>query len=388
MSLTSWRTRRQDHLLDEREVDALTWAWRQACEGAGVCVQVDTATGTTVSTPHLVEIVLGPPTVLVAKLLPGQLLPDIRRAALRMAPHLGAIALRVEPVGLIHVRVELLNADPLDTFDPLQLPPAMGSAVLGRAEHGGTLTEDWAEVAHTILQGVTRSGKSRWTYGLLAQMAHDQRITVCGCDPTGLLFRPFRGTRHGEWQVSGVGDPKAHLLLLGRLVDEMDQRIAALPEDRDTLEVGTDPEHQLRVIVLEELAGLYRAVDALDKDSGKAIRALISRLLAEGAKVGFRVVIIVQRAEANIIGSFERAMCSLRISFRTDNQASVELLHPGTDKGLADAHTTARPGIALMSSPGQELIRFRAPFVAGYADYVQAVRDACADEAGPDALAA
>ncbi|OLM28244.1 hypothetical protein Ae717Ps2_6731c [Pseudonocardia sp. Ae717_Ps2] len=78
----------------------------------------------------------------------------------------------------------------------------------------------------------------------------------------------------------------------------------------------------------------WRALRVADSASttkdpiGKRIRALIGRLLAEGAKAGYRLVLIVQRAEAAIVGAFERAMCSLRISFRTDNRASVELLHP------------------------------------------------------------
>lgn len=391
MGVRERRTQRRERELDEREVEALTWAWRESCEGAELCTRVDTPTGPTVVTPRLEEIVLGPPTVLTARLLPGQLLNDVCRAATRMAPHLGAVALRVEPLGLERVRVELLAADPLDGLVSLALPPGGPKVNVGHAEHGSDLREDWANVAHAIVQGVTRSGKSVWTYGLLAQLAWDRRVTVAGCDPTGLLFRPFAGSRHAEWQVSGVADPTAHLALLGRLVDEMDQRIATLPEDRDTLEIRTDPDHQMRVVVLEELAGLYRAVDALDKDSGKRVRALIARLLAEGAKVGIRVVIIVQRAEASIVGSFERAMCSLRISFRTDNQASVELLHPGAAKDVADRHTTARPGIALMSAPGQELVRFRGPYLGGYAEYVEAVRQACAaddGETGPTPIAA
>jgi hypothetical protein len=65
------------------------------------------------------------------------------------------------------------------------------------------------------------------------------------------------------------------------------------------------------------------------------LRALLGRLLAEGAKVGIRCILLVQRAEAAVIDAFARAMCSLRISFRCDNRASVELLHPGADPAIA-----------------------------------------------------
>ncbi|MDN5748286.1 MAG: hypothetical protein L0H64_07235 [Pseudonocardia sp.] len=372
-------TKRQDRAADEREADALWWAWRQACEGTGLGNQVDTATGATTVVPEVVEIVLGPPTILMVKLMPGQLIGDVRREAGRLAPHLGAAALRVQLVGRIHVRVELLDADPLDGTLPLDLPVAGDGVVLGRDEGGRDLVQDWADLAHAIVQGVTRSGKSVFTYGLLAQMAGDPRITVCGIDPTGLLFRPFAGSRHATHQVSGVADPHAYLRLLHDLVAEMDERITGLPADRDTLEVSVA--QPLRLVVLEEYAGLLRTADQ-DKQLGKDVRAAIGRLLAEGAKAGFRVVIVVQRAEASIVGSYERAMCSLRISFRTDTTASLELLHPGAPKAVAEAHTTALPGIALMSAPGEDLTRFRAPFLGTYGAYVRAVIEAC--ESGVD----
>lgn len=383
-------TGRRERAADEREADALWWSWRQACEGAGLCHQVDTVSGATVVVPQLVDIVLGPLTILTVKLLPGQLLSDLRRVALRIAPHLGAVALRVTPLGQIHARVELLATDPLDVRVDLDLPARPGQVFIGRDETAHDVVQSWADVAHTIVQGVTRSGKSVWTYGLLAQLAADPLVTVCGSDPTGLLWRPFVGTRHAALQVSGVDDPGAHEALLQALVDDMDARIAAMPADRDTVAITTD--QPLRVVVLEELAALYRVADAASttKDPvGKRIRSLVGRLLAEGAKAGYRLVLIVQRAEAAIVGSFERAMCSLRISFRTDTRASAELLHPGAPGELADQHTTARPGIALMSAPGEELIRFRAPYLGGYPEYVAAVRAACPlEETGPVAIAA
>ncbi|MBN9757838.1 hypothetical protein DMP14_20845 [Pseudonocardia sp. Ae707_Ps2] len=356
-----------------------------------MCCRVDTVSGATVVVPQLVDIVLGPPTVLTVKLLPGQLLADLRRVALRIAPHLGAVALRISSVGQIHARVELLGVDPLEGTVGLVLPAAPGRVALGVDETARDLVQSWADdVAHTIVQGVTRSGKSVFTYGLLAQLAADPLVTICGSDPTGLLWRPFTGTRHAAWQVSGVADPAAHETLLQALVADMDARIAAMPADRDTVEISAAT--PLRVVVLEELAALYRVADAASttKDPiGKRIRALIGRLLAEGAKAGYRLVLIVQRAEAAIVGAFERAMCSLRISFRTDNRASVELLHPGAPAEVADQHTVACPGVALLSAPGEELTRFRAPYLHGYPDYVAAIRSACPPEGpGVTALAA
>lgn len=372
--LTSWHTRRTaraERWADAEEADRLAWAWRQACEGAGCFHRVDTPSGPTISTPHLTSITLGPPVVLIARLLPGQVAADVARIAHRLAGHLGAAALQVEARGLEYVRVQLLDRDPLAELVPLVLPRPALEVLVGRGEDGVDLLMDWRDAPHAIVQGVTRSGKSVWTYGLLAQLAPVEHVLVAGVDPTGLLWRPFAGSRHAKWQTSGLRDLEAHTDLLGRLVDEMDQRITDLPAHRDTLDVHAAC--PLLVVVLEEYPGLLRAVDAEDPKRGKRVRALVSRLLAEGAKVGIRLVILAQRAEAAVVGAFERAMCSLRISFRTDNRASVELLHPGALPELADAHTIAGPGIALVSAPGRPLARMRGPWLGDYGHYAAAV---------------
>ncbi|GAA1399513.1 hypothetical protein GCM10009613_55180 [Pseudonocardia kongjuensis] len=358
----------------EALVEHLVTAWTRACEGADLVRNVDTVTGPTVIPPKLVDITLGPPTVLIAELQPGMIPADVTALAPRIAPHLDVHSLRVEPIGHRHVRVTLLDADPLDTL--VQLDPGT-DLMLGRDDAGHALRLDPIDLPHTITQGVTRSGKSVWTYALLAQLAGRDDVSLSGCDPTGLLWRPFRGTHHADRLSAGLTDLDAHEKVLRAVVDEMDDRIRDLPDDRDQIEIG--PARLLIVVVLEEYPGLLRVLDAgktRGDDPGQRVRALVSRLLAEGAKAGVRVVILAQRAEASVVGAFERAMCSLRISFRTDNRASVELLHPGTDPAIADAHTTAAPGVALITRPGHTLTRFRAPFLGGYPEYAAAVRRA------------
>lgn len=363
-----WQRRPSD---DEHEVDEIVHSWGRACEGAGLVREVATVTGPTVITPRITHVVLGPPRVLTVRLQPGQTVHDVRSLAPRIAPHMGAYGLRVEPRGSGEwAVVTLLDADPLAVTVPMTYA-SDGRTLLGRLDDGADLVQDIRREAHAIVQGVTRSGKSVFTYSMLAQLCREPDVRITGCDPTGILWRPFTGTRHAEFQVSGLASLDAHENLLLRLVDEMDRRIVAIPHDLDSLPTSRDV--PLVLVVLEELAGLYRAADATNKDQGKRIRALIGRLLAESAKAGFRCLLLVQRAEAAIVGAFERANCSTRISFRTDSRASVELLHPGTDAGIADQHTTAAPGIALVSTPGRSLCRMRAPYFGDFAAYVSAV---------------
>lgn len=75
--------------------------------------------------------------------------------------------------------------------------------------------------------------------------------------------------------------------------------------DRDTIAVSRA--QPLLIVALEELAGPPRARDAAKTRAwapDTRVCALIGRLLAEGAKVGIRVVILVPRAEAAAVGAF------------------------------------------------------------------------------------
>jgi S-DNA-T family DNA segregation ATPase FtsK/SpoIIIE len=96
-------------------------------------------------------------------------------------------------------------------------------------------------------------------------------------------------------------------------------------------------------------------------------------LLAEAHKVGYRVVIACQRAEAAIIGAAELAQCGGRLSFRVDSADSVKLLHPDAVADSVAGHTSSPPGFALCSWPGRPLSRLRGPFIGDYGAFVRAV---------------
>ncbi|MCW0214395.1 MAG: FtsK/SpoIIIE domain-containing protein [Pseudonocardia sp.] len=360
--------------MDLYEVDRITDTWRRACEGVGLVQRVETVTGTTVVTPEIINITLGTPTSFIIRLLPGQVISDVAEVGHRLAPPLGATRLRLSPRGDMWVRVELMKTDALDRLVPfpdLPLISAQDTVLLGITEEDLPIEQSWAAAPHAVVQGVTGSGKSWWMYSLLAQLAAPRDVIVCGSDPSGLLFRPFKGSRHEPFQVSGLAEPMRHIELAQAVVEEMDRRVTALPEHLDQIEVSEAL--PLLVVVFEEYPGLLRALDQTDPKLGKQMRSLVSRLLAEGRKSGIRVLLITQRAEANIIGGFERAMCSLRISFRTDNRDAVRLLHPDAMADEGDRHMTAAPGVALLTSPGLPLTRFRGPSIGSYRTYCQTV---------------
>jgi S-DNA-T family DNA segregation ATPase FtsK/SpoIIIE len=336
---------------------------------------VGTPSGPTIVTPALEEIRLGPPVVLTVRLMPGTVSADIRRHAYRIAPHLGARALRVLDAGFGRVTVELLAADPLQPVLDLPDRPLSDSGVwIARTEDGLDITCRPDQLPHVIAQGRTRSGKSAWTYALLAQVAHRRDVTVAGVDAFGLLLRPFAGTHHARQQAVGLRDLARIEHVLAELVDDIDHRIATLPPLVDKL--ATTPADPLVIVVLEEWPAVLRTLDAdaNDKTRGKRVRALVGRLLAESHKAGMRTLMIAQRAESNLIGGAERDQCDGRLTFRVGSVESVKLLHPDALPDLVTGHETAPDGVCLLTWPGVPgLVRARAPWIGGYRQYCQRI---------------
>lgn len=328
--------------------------------------------GRNVYIPHVVAVDDGPPVAFTIQMLPGQILQDYVQHAATLAECLDVARVRITRSGRGLVRCELLQSDPLGetaTATPALLMSTSDMVLLGVDDVDTRYRIAPVQLGHTVIQGQTRSGKSAFCYWLLSQMASAPDLVIAGSDPTGLLLRPFAGTVHEPWQVVGTGDPGAHVKLLRDLVTEMDGRIAAIPPRSD--QITPDDTTPLLVCVLEEYAGLLRAVDdsATGRKSARVgeVQRLVARLLSEGHKAAIRLVIILQRADAAVLGGFERGQCSVRISFRVDTADAVCMLHP-SGRQEAEQHATCPPGLALLSAPGVQLARIRAPYLGDGSD--------------------
>lgn len=375
MSLLDWHHHRSDRRTATELRAEIATAFREACVGAGVSLAVDAPiAGTSHRTPEVTHVDLGPPVRLTVRMLPGQLPEQLARAGRRIAPHLGGLALRVTDRGHGWALVDLLVVDPLAAAVPRARPvaSALHPLELGHGEDARPVLVDLAATTHLIAQGATGAGKSVAMYGLLGQLADARDVRVTGCDPTGLLLAPWaRRWSDVPAPALGTADPAAHVTVLGRLVDEMDRRIATIAPGRDAVELGTSG-CPLLLVVLEEWPGALRLLDAVDPKLGKRARALVARLLGEGRKAGVRVLLLAQRADATIVGGYERGQASHRLTFRVDGADAVKMLHPDVAPELVAEHATAAAGVALLSAPGVPLLRLRVPHTT-YAEYVAAV---------------
>jgi hypothetical protein len=191
---------------------------------------------------------------------------------------------------------------------------------------------------------------------------------VAGSDITGLVLgRPWRHTAHHRWQVSGTRDLPAHAAMLDALVAEMDRRLDGMPERRD--KVSPTVQTPLVLVVLEEFPGLLRAAQAKDKKLAERITSAVLRLVSEGRKAAFRVLMLAQRFEANAVGGgYARDQFALRLSFRVPGESLV-MLHGDDARKLGREHANAAPGIAYLSGPGRDCVRLRAPYLGGYGEF-------------------
>jgi S-DNA-T family DNA segregation ATPase FtsK/SpoIIIE len=348
----------------------LAWRAQEIFAGLGLVTgQTSIAAGQTVSIPHVIQVDAGPPVALVVRILPGQVVGDFAEQSSRIAANLGVARVRVVSMGPLLLRIELLTTDPLRETVELprrSLADPTDLLLLGVDDVGNRYQSSPVDLVHLAIQGATGSGKSIFTYGLLAQLVRCPNVLIGMSDPTGLLARPFRGTVHEEWMTSGTANSDAHADSLERLVELMDQRIAMLPPRRDQVDI--DEGCPLIVYVLEEYPGLLRAADDGKRSGGRVdrIKLLVSRLISEGRKAGIRLVLLAQRFEAAIVDGFTRDQCTVRMSFRVGNATSIEMLHP-TGRAAAEEHAISPPGVALLSAPGIPLVRVKSPYV-GYAD--------------------
>jgi hypothetical protein len=365
-------TRRRDRWAEHEQIEEIKWSFRQACVGAGVSLSVDgPIAGTSVRTPSVTNLQLGPPIRLTVMMLPGQVPDQLRYAAHLIAPHLGGKALRVEDRGHGWCLVTLLAEDPLDGVLSLRFPSSGNGVLIGQDENGDAIRLLPAQLPHIATQGQTRSGKSSLLYSLAAQLVRDPAVVIAGIDPARAVLRPFTGTPHAAWQCLGVTDVDAVDRCVGRLVDELDRRLGLIPDDCDVLPLS--PDMPLMAILIDEYPSVLRRLDMVSKDVGKRVRAGIARLLCESHKIGFRCVLAAQRAESTILGGEVRAQCGGRISFRVDNAETLKLLHVDAAEFIIE-QSTAPPGTAICDLPGRPTCRIRVPHLGDYRHYVQLIK--------------
>lgn len=232
---------------------------------------------------------------------------------------------------------------------------------LGRKVDGSNLDLNLADPSHILLSGRTRSGKSVQLYGMLAQL-RDKPVHLAGIDPTGIMFTAVGSALGGnKLRASTLRNPDQALFVVNELVRIMDNRIDRLLAERcDKFEEFT-PDFPLVIALFEEYPSMLAAIEGLDKASAAKpadrletkIRAGIQRLALEGAKVGIRLWIVAQRADASLLSGIMRNQLSTKISFSQDRDG-LGMVHKGLNPDQIEQGSRFLPGQAFAEIPGTE----------------------------------
>lgn len=254
---------------------------------------------------------------------------------------------------------------------------------LGRTRTGRDVGLDPFSSRMLVLTGATRTGKSVMLYVLLSQLL-GMPVKVCGVDPSGIVFNAL-GERLGgsDLRVMTLRDVTAVQRVMNELVAEMDDRISRLlAMKRDKFdEADFSNDLPLLVIVFEEYPGLLAALAALDQANGSKqadrvelkVRAAVQRLALEGAKVGIRLWVVAQRADASLLTGVLRSQLTQRISFRQDSDG-LRMLHEGITPEAIQAAQQFQPGQGYIEFLGElPLTMFRADYMT-YDDLVNRFR--------------
>lgn len=257
---------------------------------------------------------------------------------------------------------------------------------IGRTQYRDDVGVDLVkDAAHIVFQGKTRSGKSQATYNFLAQVAQSPAVRVVGSDPTTVLLSPFADRLPEEKRlVLGPDDQKRTVEMLEFVKRESDRRITKMRElDIDKYEVFS-PSFPIILLVLEEFPGIVEA--SRDEDAAEArkpaervaprLQALVRQIAAQGAKAGIRILLLAQRAEADIVGGAARSNFAVKMTLRLDEPESVRMLHPSVTPDEMDAVGNFQPGQALFERPGEVREIIRNDFVGDYRTYSSVVRSA------------
>lgn len=259
-----------------------------------------------------------------------------------------------------------------EAIDSLFLP-------LGVSQYGKQVGVDLVKDAgHIAIQGKTRSGKSQASYNLLARVASNPAVRVVGSDPTEVLLAPFQDRLPEERHlVLGVDNQERTEEMLRWVKNLSDRRISKMRELRiDKYELFS-ARFPLLLLVLEEFPGILEAADDQDiiedrkagKKVGNRIRALVRQIAAQSAKAGVRILLLAQRAEANILGGNARSNFAIKMSLRVDEPESLKMLHPSATPEDCEAAGLFKPGQAFFDRPGDGRQIIRNHFVGEYRKY-------------------
>jgi DNA segregation ATPase FtsK/SpoIIIE, S-DNA-T family len=371
----------------------MLWTWRATCEGLGLSVPakrisryglISTGSGNgrrdggglivkgeplKLIAPHRVGIrVNGCALVVTVKLHPGQTPQEWERAGEAFAHQW-----RVHRVRAVSNRPGFVTLTGLG-FDPLRYPraskptkalvtvgprpqrtdhaviPGVLVVPVGIEESGGSWDVDLLKRPHHLITGATQSGKSTLTVRFLAELAR-RPVGLVGIDAkNGMELSPF-GPRLSALATSRAEAAAALEALIGVLY--LRTMLCREHGARSIWELPMEVRPEPIVVVVDEIAELFLAVDKPGKDeAGRCVTSLV-RIGQLGAALGLHLWVAGQRFGSDLGpgATLLRAQLSGRICHRVaDTETATMTLAGLPPESITEAQqiSTDLRGVAVV----------------------------------------
>jgi DNA segregation ATPase FtsK/SpoIIIE, S-DNA-T family len=209
--------------------------------------------------------------------------------------------------------------------------------------HKGVLYHDFDKYPHFIIGGVTRFGKTvlikeMFTTLLLNQWDH---VEVYILDlKGGLEFYKYKAFE----QVREVAcDVKESVQVLDSLLEELDKREKYFKDKGITNIVDTDIKKRTFIFIDEGADLSPKIVPKSDKQYAEYCQSALTRLIAKGGGLGFRILYCTQYPSTKSVEMSVKANIVTRLSFVASSQYGSKVI---LDEGGADK-LPSLPGRAL-----------------------------------------
>jgi S-DNA-T family DNA segregation ATPase FtsK/SpoIIIE len=224
------------------------------------------------------------------------------------------------------------------------------SLSLGRSIDG-IVTVPIRSLPHMIIAGATGSGKSVFLNSVITELLiknTPDQLRLMLIDPKRVELNQYAGIQHLIGDV--IDDPELADSALGDMVDVMSDRYKIMRDH------GARHAAKLKlpkiVVVIDELADLMMV-------GRKSVESKIVRIAQLGRASSIHVLAATQRPSADVVTGLIKANMPARLAFRVASGVDSRII-----LDASGAQSLLGRGDGLYRSPGGDLVRVQAPYVA------------------------
>jgi len=215
------------------------------------------------------------------------------------------------------------------------------------------------KLQHTLLVGMTGSGKTYSLYSLVLQMLNkDIPYQLYYADPKGSSLAVIGSTVAEDKTAVGV---EQIIGMLEEFVLLMQERKAELKEllkskiDADYSDFGMSP----YIFICDEYASFASVILSEDKKTRDKVKVLLYEIILQGRQLGFFLFLVMQKSDASLIDTALRDNIPLKIVLgNSEQQTYVTAFGVGVD--IPNRHYLVGEGVFTepVLAPEPKLVQF------------------------------